>query len=103
MDLVVMSQTPRRQRNALHTHPLSITITGGTTEAGIIGPRKLGEMVEITSSQIDVTTAPTTNNAKEAHSRTSNNTPVTPGLLLIKYSRRKHSNNQIDIKGPRES
>ena len=103
MDLVVIPQTPRRQRNALHTHPPSITITGGTVEAGITGSRKLGEMVEITSSQIDVTTAPTTNNAREAHSRTINNMPVTPGLLSIKYSRRKHSNNQIDMKGPRGS
>ena len=103
MDPVVTSQTPRRQHNALHTHPPSITITGGTTVAGIIEPRKLGEMVEITSSQTDVITASTTNNAKEAHSRTTNNMPVMPGLLLIKYSRRKHSNNQIDMKGPRES
>ena len=103
MDPVVTPQTPRRQHNVLHTHLLSITIIGGTTVVDIIEPRKPGETVETTSSQTDVITVSTTNSAKEAHSRTSNNTPVTPGLLLIKYSRWKHSNNQIDMKGPRES
>ena len=103
MDRVVTPQTPHRQHNALHIHPLSITITGETTEADIIELRKLGEMAEIINSHIDVIMAPTTSNAKEAHSRTTNNTLITPGPLLTKYLQRKHLSSQIDMKGPRES
>ena len=100
---MVIPQTPHRQHNVLHTHPVSTTVTGETTEADTIEPRKLGEMAEITNSPIDAIMVPTTSNAKEAHSRTINNTLITPGPLLIKYLQRKHLSSQIDIKGPRES
>ena len=87
----------------MHNHPPNTTVTGEITEAGTIEPRKLGGMAEITSSHIDEIMAPITSNAKEARSRTINNTLITPGPLLIKYLQRKHSSSRIDMKGPRES
>ena len=103
MDRVVMPQTLHRQHNVLRNHPPNTTVAGEITEADTIEPRKLGEMVEIINSHINETMAPITSNAKEARSRTINNTLITPGPLLIKYSQRKHSSSRIDMKGPRES
>ena len=106
MDPVVTPQT-RRRHNVLRTHLPSTTITGGITAADIIGLHKPGEMVETTSSPTGAIMASTVNNAKEARNKISNNSIDTMPIIMrtpsIKYSRRKHSNNQIDMKGPRES
>ena len=106
MDPVVTPQT-HWQHNALRTHLPSTTITGGITAADITGPHKPGEMVETTSTPTGAIMASTVNNAKEARNKISNNSIDTMPIIMrtpsIKYSRRKHSNNQIDMKGPRES
>ena len=107
MDPVVIQQT-RRQHSTLLTRLPSIIIIGEiTAAAGTIDPHKIGEMAEIISNLIGVITVSTISNAKEARNKVSssriNNMLTAMGTPSTRCTQRKHSNNQIDMKGPRES